>query len=415
MHPRNINIKDFSYQLPEESIAKHPLEQRDTSRLLVYNGEIRETLYSNIAAEIPQGSLMVFNNTRVIEARLLFKKDTGGRIELFCLEPANAATTIEEAMMQKGSAEWLCLIGGAKKWKQGLLEKMILLGSKQVIIQAIKLEALADCFKVRFTWNDEGLSFAALLHEAGIIPLPPYLHRQAEAQDNITYQTVYAAVAGSVAAPTAGLHFTDAVFQSLDKAGVTRSFITLHVGAGTFKPVKADKMDCHEMHAEWIDVRTDFIQLLQKHNGPVVGVGTTVCRTLESLYHTGQKIYHLMKRGVALKDIQEPDIRISQWDPYDSDTNTLTKQDALGCLIDWCMACKKDRLIIPTRIIIAPGYQFHLIDGLVTNFHQPESTLLLLVGALIGNGWRKVYNYALTNDFRLLSYGDGSLLWKQHS
>lgn len=412
MHPRYISIKDFTYNLPDEKIARYPLAERDASRLLVYDRQIAQTQYKNIATVIPQGSLMVFNNTRVIEARILFEKATGGRVELFCLEPANETSTIEEAMLQTGSAEWLCLIGGAKKWKQGFLKKNISVGNKQVVLQAEKLEALEDCFKVQFTWNDDTLSFAALLHEAGIIPLPPYLHRQAEENDSITYQTVYALVEGSVAAPTAGLHFTDAVMQSLNDAGIARSFITLHVGAGTFKPVKAHKMEDHEMHAEWIDVSTDFIELLQKHDGPVISVGTTVCRTLETLYHTGYKIYKLKQKGMLFNDIQETDFRINQWDPYEPDANTLTKKDSLGYLIEWCVACKKDRLIVSTRIIIAPGYHFQLIDALVTNFHQPESTLLLLVAALTGEGWRNVYTYALKNDFRFLSYGDGSLLWK---
>lgn len=413
MHPRYISIKDFTYHLPDESIAKYPLAQRDASRLLVYDGQIKETQYKNIASQFPEGSLMVFNNTRVIEARILFEKQTGGRVELFCLEPGNSTVNLEDAMLQKGTAEWLCLIGGAKKWKQGLLEKTITVGNSQVVLQAEKTEALEDCFKVRFTWNDDSLSFAALLHEAGVIPLPPYLHRQAEANDSIAYQTVYAAAEGSVAAPTAGLHFTDTVLQSLENEGIGKVFITLHVGAGTFKPVKADKMEDHQMHAEWIDVPIDFIQLLQKHNAPVVCVGTTVCRTIETLYHTGYKIYKLTQQAVPLIEIKEADIQINQWDPYEPGANTLSKIQALNWLIDWCIACNKNRLIIPTRIIIAPGYQFQLIDGLVTNFHQPESTLLLLVAAITGEGWRTVYDYALNNGFRFLSYGDGSLLWKK--
>lgn len=414
MHPRHISIKDYTYRLPEEKIARYPLLERDSSRLLIYDGNISENQYNNIASYIPSGSLMVFNNTRVIEARILFEKWSGGKIELFCLEPANAGTSIEEAMLQKNNCKWLCLIGGAKKWKNGSLEKTVMIGNKTVVLTAEKKEKLDDCFLVEFSWGNEHISFAALLHGAGIIPLPPYLHRDAEEVDGITYQTVYADKAGSVAAPTAGLHFTDTVLNKIKTSGIHQSFITLHVGAGTFKPVKAAIMEGHTMHAEWMDIPVDCIKEIQQHSGMVIGVGTTVCRSLETMYQVGCKIYVLVKKGIALESIAIADIGIKQWDAYEKSEHNISKDVALESLLKWCIANNKNRLLIPTSIIIAPGYQFKIIDALVTNFHQPESTLLLLVAALIGQGWRAVYEYALQQNFRFLSYGDGSLLWKQN-
>ncbi len=414
MHPRHISIKDYTYILSEEKIARYPLLERAESRLLIYDGTISENQYKNIATAIPAGSLMVFNNTRVIEARILFEKSSGGKIELFCLEPANAAVSVDEAMLQKNNCDWICLIGGAKKWKNGTLEKTVFIGDKAVVLTAEKKEMLDDCFLVAFSWDDD-INFAALLHAAGIIPLPPYLHRHEEEQDSITYQTVYADKAGSVAAPTAGLHFTNAVLKQLETAGIKPSFITLHVGAGTFKPVKAATMEGHTMHAEWMDISVETICEIQRHSGVVVAVGTTVCRSLETMYHVGCKIDMLMKKGLALSSIAISDIVVKQWDAYEQMEQRISKAAALDCILQWCMANHTKRLIIPTSIIIAPGYQFKIIDALVTNFHQPESTLLLLVAALIGSDWKKVYEYALEHDFRFLSYGDGSLLWKQNN
>ncbi len=414
MHPRYISIKDFTYTLPEEKIARYPLLERDTSRMLIYDGNISENQYKNITSYIPAGSMMVFNNTKVIEARILFEKPSGGKIELFCLEPANADSSLEEAMLQKNKCHWLCLIGGAKKWKNGSLEKTVIIEHKSVVLSAIKKEIFDDCFLVEFSWGNANISFAALLHAAGVIPLPPYLHRQAEEQDSISYQTVYADKAGSVAAPTAGLHFTDTILNKIKSAGIYQSFITLHVGAGTFKPVKAATMEGHTMHAEWMDISVECIKKIQQHSGAIVGVGTTVCRSLETIYNVGCKIFTLVSMGMELKSISISDIGIKQWDVYEEIEPTISKNLALESLLEWCKANNKNRLIIPTSILIAPGYQFKIIDALVTNFHQPESTLLLLVAALIGPGWRKVYEYALQHDFRFLSYGDGSLLWKQN-
>jgi len=400
MHPKYLSIKDFTYQLPEEKIAFHPLAERDSSKLLVYHdGVIEESVYRNIADYIPDNSLLVFNNTKVVEARLFFQKPSGGVIEIFCLEPHEQYADITTAMLQSQKVLWKCLIGGASKWKHGqVLEKNIDLSG--IKLQCRFVERRTDCFVVALSWNSS-LSFAEVLHKAGAIPLPPYIKRNAEGEDSERYQTIYATHDGSVAAPTAGLHFTPAIFENLKEKNIQTDFVTLHVGAGTFKPVKAETMEKHEMHGEFIDVSIEFIENLIKNlNNAIIAVGTTSLRTIESLYWLG------VKKSVAANN--QP-LDIAQWEPYETDTN-ISPKDALTALFDWMKENNIQKLITKTQIIIAPTYKPKIVNALITNFHQPQSTLLLLVAALIGDDWKKVYEYALQNNFRFLSYGDGCLL-----
>jgi len=406
MHPKNLSIKDFTYQLPEEKIAFHPLQNRDDARLLIFEkGKIQTGIYRHIADHIPHNSLVIFNNTRVVEARLLFKKDTGGLIEIFCLQPHERYADITSAMNETDKVTWLCLIGGASKWKSGQLLSLPFSASGQsYTLEAALIEKRSDCYAVELSWNSD-LSFAEVLHHAGRVPLPPYIKRADETADKTRYQTVFAHHDGSVAAPTAGLHFTEEVLRSLKEKGIKQQFVTLHVGAGTFKPVKAETMQEHEMHSEFIEVGRELIkELLEHKEGPLVAVGTTSLRTLESLYWLGAKL-------AAYPDIFDNTLPvITQWEPYET-VAPPTKETALKALLSYLDSKNAGRLIAKTQIIIAPGYDFKMIDGLVTNFHQPASTLLLLVAALVGNDWRSIYNYALENHFRFLSYGDGCLLW----
>lgn len=407
MHPQELSIKDFSYELPDQRIARYPLAERDQSKLLIYrDGDITESIYAELADHIPANSLLVFNNTKVVEARLLFEKPNGGKIEIFCLEPHESYGDITSAMLQKGQVLWKCLVGGAKKWKEGtLITQIERQDSTKVSLTARKLEQITDAYLIELSWDDPNLSFAELLHMAGVIPLPPYLNRQAEETDQERYQTIYAKHDGSVAAPTAGLHFTESLFDKLSKKNIGRAFITLHVGAGTFKPVKSEIMQHHEMHAEFIDVTAVFIHtLLQQLNDPVIAVGTTSLRTLESLYWLGVKT-------LLHPDIGPEALTLTQWEAYSLAEKNISTAEALIALLSWLQQHHTDRLITRTQIIIAPGYVFRVVKGLITNFHQPQSTLLLLVAAITGNNWRKIYQYALDHDFRFLSYGDGSLLW----
>jgi len=414
MHPKHLPIKDFTYELPDDKIAKYPLQKRDDSKLLVYrSGKINTSRYSDLAEHLPANTLLVFNNTKVVEARLLFKKATGGIIELFCLEPADQYPDITTAMLQKGKVLWKCLVGGAKKWKDGLIIKKIETQGNPITLTANRIKKQGDYFVIEFSWDDDCLTFAEILHLAGQIPLPPYLNRTVEETDKDTYQTVYARHDGSVAAPTAGLHFTDELFEKLADKRIQTGFVTLHVGAGTFKPVKAATMAEHDMHSEFIDVTAAFIQqLINNLVHGIITVGTTSMRTVESLYWMGVKIIQLQQSQV-LEAIDETAITIRQWDPYELSQNMPTA-DALNNLLHWMHTTHRERLITKTQIIIAPGYTLKIAKGLITNFHQPQSTLLLLVAAIIGDDWRKVYEYALQNNFRFLSYGDGSLLFLPH-
>jgi len=405
MNPAEISILDYTYDLPEDRIALHPLQQRDASKLLVYkNAEITETVFSAITGHLPAKTLLVINNTKVINARLRFKKTTGAAIEIFCLEPLGAITEYSAVMAATGSSTWKCLVGGAAKWKKEVLEKNISVNGEAVILKAAMLEKLPEAYTIQLSWTPAHYSFAAVIEAAGDTPLPPYIKRSTDEEDVNRYQTIFAKQEGSVAAPTAGLHFTDNIFLELEKKKIEKAYVTLHVGAGTFKPVKAATMQDHEMHAEYIDVDIQTIERLKDEEGSIAAVGTTSCRTIESLYWMGVK---------TLLDPGTKDISIKQWDVYTEPLRSanIKKQAALDALIQWMKANKRTSIFTQTQLMIAPGYCFRMADILITNFHQPQSTLLLLVAAAIGDHWKKMYGYALKNDFRFLSYGDGNLLF----
>ena len=401
MHPKNISILDFTYTLPNERIALHPLAERDASKLLIYkNGIIGEDVYKNIHRHLPQNSLLVFNNTKVINARILFTKPTGGIIEIFLLEPYHADYTA--TLTATTSCKWKCLIGGASKWKDGALKKELGVGDWE--LGAKLVEKLTDAYVVEFNWEGN-ISFAEVVEQTGNIPLPPYIKRKPDEEDKDRYQTIYAAHDGSVAAPTAGLHFTEVVFKNLKAKNINTNFVTLHVGAGTFKPVKAAKMEAHEMHAEWIDVNIETVEnIIANLHHTIIAAGTTSLRTIESLYWLGVK---------ALLHPSSQQLTIMQWDAYDAmaAAENITAKEALQALLLWLKKNNFSKLFTQTQILIAPGYSFKIANAIITNFHQPQSTLLLLVAAAVGNDWKKIYDYALENDFRFLSYGDGSLLF----
>ncbi len=406
MHPSLLSIKDFSYHLPEEKIALFPLGDRDASRLLIWKeGEIREDIYRHIAHYLPPNALLVFNNTKVVEARLLFPKPTGAVIEIFVLEPLGEHQEISTAMHAKGSVTWKCLIGGAGKWKHGqVLEKKVEGGPSQITLQARIMEKLTGSFVIEFSW-EPSITFAALLHRVGVMPIPPYLKRDSSLIDNEKYQTVYATQDGSVAAPTAGLHFTAETFASLAQKGIEPAFITLHVGAGTFMPVKSETLEGHQMHTEFMEIEKSFVDKLLASSKQIIAVGTTSLRTLESIYWMGVKCFYQPA-------IVEEDLVIKQWEVYNELADRgIPVAQAIGALKNWMTLKNREILVIKTQILIAPPYKPKLVKGLITNFHQPDSTLLLLVAALIGDSWHKVYDYALEHDFRFLSYGDGSLLF----
>ncbi len=394
----HIPVAEFTYELPDEIIALFPLSERDQSRLLVWNkGEISESVFGDIAEIIPEKSMLVFNNTRVIHARLFFRRETGSRIEIFCLEP-HKPSDYQLSFQKTDSVEWKCLVGNAKKWKSGILEKKVLVGDEVVNLKALMIERSGNAFIIRFSW-DKPVRFSEIIEYAGNIPIPPYLNREAEATDNLRYQTMYAKVDGSVAAPTAGLHFTDRVMARLKKRNVIRNELTLHVGAGTFQPVKSDTIAGHEMHTETVVVTREFVQNLQSHNGKVIAVGTTSVRSLESIYWLGAKLPQMS---------DDSPLHVYQWEPY-HETSEVSAEKSLSNLLNKMDQMQVGQISFSTSIIIVPGYRFRLIDGMVTNFHQPQSTLLLLVGAFLGNDWRMVYEYALRNGFRFLSYGDSNL------
>jgi S-adenosylmethionine:tRNA ribosyltransferase-isomerase len=405
MHPSQLSINDYTYLLPEEKIAKHPLAARDHSKLLIFkNGSIEEDIYHNISSHLPDGSLLVFNNTRVIEARLLFRKSTGAVIELFGLEPDDRYADIETALDQRKHVFWKCLIGGASKWKHGqVLTKEVPIHDEKISLLASIKDRLEDSFLIEFSWEAD-VRFEEILHAAGSIPIPPYLKRDSEEADKVRYQTIYAEKHGSVAAPTAGLHFTPEVFDMLQEKQISTAFVTLHVGAGTFMPVKSEKMDGHHMHAEYIDISRAFIEQLINQDGNTFAVGTTSLRTLESMYWMGLKAFY--DPGISIEALV-----IEQWEVYDLMERMIDCKNALSALLKWMQEHEMERLVIKTRILIAPGYKIQMVNGLITNFHQPQSTLLLLVAAITGGEWKKIYDYALNHDFRFLSYGDGCLLY----
>ena len=396
---QQIRIEDFDYPLPDERIAKFPLPKRDESKLLLYKeGKVSESIFKHITDYLPEGALMVFNNTRVIQARLLFQKETGAKIEIFCLEPVEPHD-YALVFQQTGRCRWTCLVGNLKKWKEGLLKKEVQLGGETVILKAEKLQTCGDSHLIEFTWDHPTCTFADLLDAAGVLPIPPYLNRETEKSDLQTYQTVYSKIKGSVAAPTAGLHFTPEVLAAIDAQGIGREELTLHVGAGTFKPVKSETIEGHEMHTEFISVRRSSIERIKNNLGKIIAVGTTSVRTLESLYYMGVTL-------ASNPDATAEELIVKQWMPYEETNNRLTADEALQNILDYLDRHEADKLVTATRIIIAPGYEFKI----VTNFHQPKSTLLLLISAFVKGDWKNIYDYALGHDFRFLSYGDSSLL-----
>ena len=438
METKQIRIEDYNYELPDARIAKYPLAQRDHSKLLVYNhGEVSQDVFYNLPAHLPQGALMVFNNTKVIQARLHFRKadaeghPTGALIEVFLLEPYEPAD-YEQMFQQTGRCQWLCLVGNLKKWKEGALTREFTIHNSQFTLTATRCGEHGTSQLIEFKWSGtpapplsqrtlatdatqetsspiiHHASFAEVIDVMGELPIPPYLNRQTEESDKTTYQTVYSKIKGSVAAPTAGLHFTQQVLQAIDRHGIERDEVTLHVGAGTFKPVKSETIGDHPMHTEYIAVRRHTIERLIAHGGRAIAVGTTSVRTLESLYYMGLKV-------MRNPELTEDDLHVSQWEPYegmsnDDGSSPVTALQSLQALLLWMDARQLTVLHSSTQIIIAPGYDYKVVSMLVTNFHQPQSTLLLLVSAFVHGDWHTIYDYALSHDFRFLSYGDSSLL-----
>ena len=400
--PRHIHISDYNYPLPDERIAKFPIAQRDHSKLLIYNkGEVSSDVFYNLPQYLPKGALMVFNNTKVIQARMHFRKETGALIEVFLLEPAEPSDY--ELMFQTtGHCAWYCLVGNLKKWKEGSLRREIEINGQTVVVNATRGELHGTSHRIDFSWGGD-VSFAEIIDAMGELPIPPYLNRETQESDKTTYQTVYSKIKGSVAAPTAGLHFTPEVLADLDAHGIQREELTLHVGAGTFKPVKSEEIEGHEMHTEYVSVRRDTIRKLIDHEGCAIAVGTTSVRTLESLYYMGLKVM----RDPSLNEDQ---LHVAQWEPYTGDSPSCDTVTALKALLAWMDARSLTVLHSSTQIIIAPGYDYHIVKMLVTNFHQPQSTLLLLVSAFVKGDWHKIYDYALSHDFRFLTYADSSLL-----
>lgn len=409
---KEIKTTDYNYCLPDERIAKFPLPNRDSSKLLIFNkGEIKDDVFTSLPKYLPSGALMVFNNTKVIQARLHFRKEpTGGPksqgalIEIFLLEPVEP-NDYQVMFNQTSECKWHCLVGNLKRWKEGALKRVLTIADKQVTLIADRIESSATGHTIRFNW-DGGFTFAELLEAIGEIPIPPYLNRESQESDKTTYQTVYSKIKGSVAAPTAGLHFTDNVLNELDNCGIEREELTLHVGAGTFKPVKSENIAGHEMHTEYIVVKKSTIEKLIAHGGNAIAVGTTSVRTLESLYYIGVYLG-------GHPDASEDEMHVPQWAPYCNENNAISTIQALENIIKYLDSHHLEALKTSTQIIIVPGYNFHIVKMMVTNFHQPQSTLLLLVSAFIKGEWRRMYDYALENDFRFLSYGDSSLLIPQ--
>ena len=418
METKHIHISDYNYDLPDSRIAKFPVSPRDTSKLLIYrHGEISDDIFYNLPKYLPQKSLMVFNNTKVIQARMHFRKETGALIEVFLMEPA-APTDYELMFQTRGECSWLCMVGNLKKWKEGSLVRTFDVAGSTINFKATMHRDIIDTksggtnYWVDFAWDNPQVSFAEILDAVGELPIPPYLNRETQDSDKTTYQTVYSKIKGSVAAPTAGLHFTDKVLAAIDAAGVRREELTLHVGAGTFKPVKSEEIDGHTMHTEYVCVRRDTLQTLLDYDCCAIAVGTTSVRTLESLYYMGVKLE-------ANPDAAEEDLHVCQWEPYEKADGTpvggnlidgITPQKAISNIIAWLDKNNLKTLHSSTQIIIAPGYEYKIVKVLVTNFHQPQSTLLLLVSAFLKGDWRNVYDYALSHDFRFLSYGDSSIL-----
>ncbi|MDA3927794.1 MAG: S-adenosylmethionine:tRNA ribosyltransferase-isomerase [Prolixibacteraceae bacterium] len=401
---KSISIEAFNYELPNERIAKYPLEKRDDSKLLTWkSGDIADHQFSELAELLPQKCKLVFNNTKVIRARLHFKKETGANIEIFVLDPIEPADYAQNFQQTK-SCQWKCIVGNSKKWKTGKLKLQLSIKNEEIELFAENLGNIGTSKTIEFSWNNSSFTFSDILEAAGNIPIPPYLHRESEAIDLNRYQTVYSKIKGSVAAPTAGLHFTDSVFESLQKKNITTAELTLHVGAGTFQPVKSETIDGHEMHTEHIVVDKSFLQNLIESENEIIAVGTTSIRTLESLYWMGFKVYNNLK-------LLPENLKVEQWEPYSAELK-LSRKESLQALIKYMDLNRFEQINSSTQIIIVPGYQFQIIDGMITNFHQPKSTLLLLISAFIGKDWKKIYQHALVNNYRFLSYGDSNLYLK---
>ena len=401
MNTKEIHISDYTYDLPDERIAKFPMAERDHSKLLLYKqGEVGEDVFYNLPKHLPQGALMVMNNTRVIQARLHFRKDTGALIEIFLLEPAEPRD-YEQMFQQTQRCSWLCLVGNQKKWKEGALSRRFEVKGEGLEITATRKGEVGTSQLIEFEWTGNA-SFAEVIDVMGELPIPPYLNRETQESDKTTYQTVYSKIKGSVAAPTAGLHFTERVLSDIDARGIEREEVTLHVGAGTFRPVKSETIGEHPMHTEYIAVHRHTIERLLAHNGEAIAVGTTSVRTLESLYYMGLKLE-------SNPSLSAEELHVHQWEPYEQAAN-IAPMKALQNMLAWYDKNDETVLHSSTQIIIAPGYDYKIVKMLITNFHQPQSTLLLLVSAFVHGDWHKIYDYALSHDFRFLSYGDSSLL-----
>ncbi len=402
MDTKHIRIKDYDYELPDSRIAKFPVKRRDTSKLLVYNnGNVTEDVFFNITKYLPKGALMIFNNTKVIQARIHFRKDTGALIEVFLLEPAEPSD-YEQMFGSRKGCSWLCMVGNLKKWKDGTLKRTFEVKGISVTLTATRNGEQGTSHRIDFSWDDPDVTFAEILDGVGELPIPPYLNRETQDSDKETYQTVYSKIRGSVAAPTAGLHFTEDVLKAIDNCGIDREELTLHVGAGTFKPVKSDEIAGHDMHTEYISVHRSTLDKLVAHDACAIAVGTTSVRTLESLYYVGARL-------AANPDATEEQLHIDQWEPYDT-CPSLTPVEAIENIISYLDRNGISTFHGSTQIIIAPGYEYKIVKMMVTNFHQPQSTLLLLVSAFVHGDWKTIYDYALAHDFRFLSYGDSSLL-----
>lgn len=399
---KKILIEDYNYPLADERIAKYPLDERDSSKLLIYrNGSIQEDHFRSIGKYLPQDALLIYNNTRVIQARLIFHKESGARIEVFCLAPTEPLD-YQLSLSSTEGCIWKCMIGNLKKWKSGYLTMHVEKENFRVTLYAERLATLGNTHQVRFFWNDTSVSFAEILDAMGELPIPPYLNRNTEASDLRTYQTVYSRIKGSVAAPTAGLHFTERVLEDLHKRGIQTAELTLHVGAGTFQPVKTADANEHTMHTEIIAVPRSVIQDIRNHLGHIVAVGTTSVRTLESLYYLGERA------------CEGKELHVDQFEPYQG-THGFSTEQALDCLLDYLDKTGQDVLHADTQIMIEPGFEFRIVEQMITNFHQPKSTLLLLVSAFVKGDWHSIYDYALSHNFRFLSYGDSSLLFRANT
>jgi S-adenosylmethionine:tRNA ribosyltransferase-isomerase len=401
-----ISMDEYAYDLPDEKIAKYPLSERDQSKLLVWkNGQIQDAPFRNLPKFLPSGSLLIFNNTKVIRARLYFQKETGARIEIFCLDPFEPAD-YQISFQTTKSCIWKCMIGNQKKWKGERLLKTIRIDGTEIELYAEQTDPEKNKSHIRFSWNNSNFEFSRIIEHAGSLPIPPYLNRETELSDLERYQTVYSKIKGSVAAPTAGLHFTENVISHLGKDGHELAELTLHVGAGTFQPVKSETISDHEMHSEHFYITRDFLNKLIHHSGKKIAVGTTSVRTLESLYWLGVQAYEN-------PEINTKELKVSQWEAYQKQTSLISANDSIQSLLSLLNRNHTDYLSASTQIIIAPGYLFRIVDGIITNFHQPKSTLLLLISAYLGSDWRRIYDHALSNSYRFLSYGDSNLYLKE--